>query len=152
MEGYATALSLQATLRYLSRDAEVVVCYSSGNLAKCARRGVVIVDHDAHICPRAPYGCGARWSAAGVVPQRCPMCGGSKVVQAAGEKAAMATGLPYWMPPELREEVTWTTTLPERLLADDREPRRQVYEGKYGVSALAREIKDAPRCAKKRSD
>ena len=62
VEGYATALSLQAVLRYLSRDAEVVVCYSSGNLAKCARRGVVIVDHDAHICPRAPYGCGARWS------------------------------------------------------------------------------------------
>ena len=106
MEGYATALSLQATLRYLSRDAEVVVCYSSlGNLAKCARRGVVIVDHDAHICPRAPYGCGARWSAAGVVPQRCPMCGGDKVVQAAGEKAAMATGLPYWMPPELGDDL-----------------------------------------------
>ncbi len=47
-EGYATALSVRAALKALYRDqtAEVVVCFSVGNLAKVAQRGYVIADND----------------------------------------------------------------------------------------------------------
>ena len=46
-EGYATALSVQAALRYLSRQGQVVVCFSAGTLARVARHGYVIADNDA---------------------------------------------------------------------------------------------------------
>ncbi len=68
VEGLATGLSVQAALRLLYRRAQVTVCFSASNLAKAARRGIVIADHDEK--------------------------------SGAGEKAARATGLDWWMPPE----------------------------------------------------
>ena len=69
-EGYATALSIQAALRTLYRQAEIVVCFSASNIPKVAEqrpRSYVIADHD-------PNG--------------------------VGEEAARKTGLPYWRPQE----------------------------------------------------
>jgi putative DNA primase/helicase len=37
VEGYATGLSVRAALRELHRDAQVVVCFSAGNLAHVGR-------------------------------------------------------------------------------------------------------------------
>ena len=68
VEGLATGLSVLAALRLLHRRAQVTVCFSASNLAKAARRGIVIADHDEK--------------------------------SGAGEKAARATGLDWWMPPE----------------------------------------------------
>ncbi len=100
-EGFATALSLMAALDHLSRSrgSEVVVCFSDGTLRRVASRGYVVADHDQHICPKPPRGCSYRWSEPKAVPQYCPVCDEDKVLQAAGEKAAMATGLPYYLPP-----------------------------------------------------
>lgn len=69
-EGYATGLSLQKALLDLRRQAEVIVCFSAGNLQHVApmvkQPAFVMADNDE-----------------------------SK----AGEKAAIATGLPWVMPP-----------------------------------------------------
>lgn len=67
-EGYATALSIRAALAALYRPADVVACFSAGNIRHVASLGVgthVMADHDA---------------------------------SGAGEQAAAATGLPYAMP------------------------------------------------------
>lgn len=69
VEGYATGLSVQAALLDLRRQAEVVVCFSAGNLKHIAemvkRPAFVIADNDE---------------------------------SGTGEAAAMATGLPWAMP------------------------------------------------------
>ena len=46
-EGLATGLSIQAALRTLYRQDEVVVCFSAGNLKLIAKWGNVIADNDA---------------------------------------------------------------------------------------------------------
>lgn len=69
VEGYATALSVQAALKSLKRRYTIHVCFSAGNLVKVSRhvpRGFVIADNDA---------------------------------SETGEKAAKDTGWPYFMPP-----------------------------------------------------
>lgn len=69
VEGYATALSVRAALIELRRQAEIIVCFSAGNLIHVAemvkRPAFVMADNDA-----------------------------SKT----GEKAAQVTGLPWVMP------------------------------------------------------
>ena len=75
VEGYATGLSVQAALKRMYRQDQVVVCFSAGNLAHVApppdpfspRQRYVIADNDE---------------------------------SGTGEKYALKTGLPYWMPPE----------------------------------------------------
>ena len=75
VEGYVTGLSVQAALRRMSRQDQVVVCFSAANLAHIAtppdpsspRQRYVIADNDE---------------------------------SGTGEKYARQTGLPYWMPPE----------------------------------------------------
>ena len=99
-EGYATALSVMAALKRLSRDqhCEVWVCFSAGNIpnvAKSRRRSMVIADHDWWRCPKKE--CRAKWD---YESKRCPSCGSSGVTEPAGEKHAKQTGLPYWMPPD----------------------------------------------------
>lgn len=69
VEGYATALSVQAALKSLKRRYTIHVCFSAGNLVKVSRhapRGFVVADNDA---------------------------------SGTGEKAAKETGWPYFMPP-----------------------------------------------------
>lgn len=70
-EGYATALSVRAALGALYRPADVVACFSAGNIRHVASLGIgthVMADHDA---------------------------------SGAGEQAAQATGLPYAMPAQI---------------------------------------------------
>ena len=74
VEGYATGLSVQAALRRMYRDDQVVVCFSAANLAHVAtptergpRPRYVITDNDEN---------------------------------GTGEKYAKKTGHPYWLPPE----------------------------------------------------
>ena len=67
-EGYATALSLREALRRLYRNADVMACFSAGNIEHVASLGIgthVMADHDA---------------------------------SGRGEEAAIRTGLPYAMP------------------------------------------------------
>ncbi len=121
-EGYATALSVMAALKRLSRDqhCEVWVCFSAGNIpnvAKSRRRSMVIADHDWWRCPKKE--CRAKWD---YESKRCPSCGSSGVTEPAGEKYAKQTGLPYWMPPEPGTD------------AND-------YHQAHGVEALAKELR-----------
>ena len=124
VEGYATGLSVQAALRRLSRQDQVVVCFSAGNLAHIAppagstpRAHHVIADHDWWRCPKKE--CRAKWD---YESKRCPSCGSSGVTEPAGEKYAKQTGLPYWMPPEPGTD------------AND-------YHQAHGVEALAKELR-----------
>ena len=99
-EGYVTALSVMAALKWLYRDqhSEVWVCFSAGNIPKVAEsrsRSMVIADHDWWRCPKKE--CRAKWD---YESKRCPSCGSSGVTEPTGEKHAKQTGLPYWMPPE----------------------------------------------------
>jgi putative DNA primase/helicase len=67
-EGYATGLSLQAALIDLRRQAEIIVCFSAGNMVHVAtlvKRAFVMADHD---------------------------------VSGAGQRAANDTGFPWVMP------------------------------------------------------
>ncbi len=75
VEGYATGLSVRAALRELHREAQIVVCFSAGNLAHLGAiaNGLrpttyVFADHDE---------------------------------SGAGEKSAAAAGFPFLMTPEL---------------------------------------------------
>ena len=102
VEGYVTGLSVQAALKRMYRQDQVVVCFSAGNLAHIAppagstpRAQYVITDHDWWRCPNKE--CRAKWD---YESKRCPSCGSSGVTEPAGEKHAKQTGLPYWMPPE----------------------------------------------------
>ena len=124
VEGYATGLSVQAALRRLSREDQVVVCFSAANLAHIAppagstsRAHYVIADHDWWRCPKKE--CRAKWD---YESKRCPSCGSSRVTEPAGEKYAKQTGLPYWMPPEPGTD------------AND-------YHQAHGVEALAKELR-----------
>ena len=101
-EGYATGLSVQAALRLMHRDDQVVVCFSAANLAQVGTPGwseprprYVIADHDWWRCPLRE--CDFRWAYAA---HSCPNCGYGRVIGPAGEKYARKTGLPYWIPPE----------------------------------------------------
>ena len=102
VEGYVTGLSVQAALKRMYREDQVVVCFSAGNLAHIAppagstpRAQYVIADHDWWRCPKKE--CRAKWD---YESKRCPSCGSSGVTEPAGEKYAKQTGLPYWMPLE----------------------------------------------------
>ena len=124
VEGYATGLSVQAALRRLSREDQVVVCFSAANLAHIAppagstpRAHYVIADHDWWRCPKKE--CRAKWD---YESKRCPSCGSSRVTEPAGEKHAKQTGLPYWMPDEPGTD------------AND-------YMLSHGVEALAKELR-----------
>ena len=124
VEGYVTGLSVQAALRRMSRQDQVVVCFSAGNLAHIAppagstpRAQYVIADHDWWRCPKKE--CRAKWD---YESKRCPSCGSSGVTEPAGEKHAKQTGLPYWMPPEPGTD------------AND-------YHQAHGVEALAKELR-----------
>lgn len=71
-EGYATGLSIRAALKHLHRDAQIVVCFSAGNLAHVGKlvkqlrpKAFVMADNDQ---------------------------------SGAGEKAAIDTGLPWIQP------------------------------------------------------
>lgn len=71
VEGYATGLTVRAALKRLYRAADVVVCFSAGNLVHVAGLGIgthVMADND---------------------------------VSRVGEDAAKETGLPYLMPAEV---------------------------------------------------
>lgn len=71
VEGYATGLSVREALKRLYRPADVVVCFSAGNLAHVASTGIgthVMADNDS---------------------------------SRAGEEAAIESGLPYAMPLEV---------------------------------------------------
>ena len=81
VEGYATGLSVQAALRRMYRDDQVVVCFSAGNLGNVAnprgdspRSRYVIADNDE---------------------------------SGTGQRYAEKTGLPYWMPPESGDANDW---------------------------------------------
>ena len=126
-EGYATGLSVQAALRRMYRDDQVVVCFSAANLAHVAnpapsspRPPHVIADHDLYKCGNKC--CGHTWSKVGLpFDIACPQCGRS-VVPPAGEKNAVITSLPYWMPPEPGD-------------AND-------FHQKHGVEALANALRE----------
>ena len=97
-EGYATALSVKTALQHLYQPSHVVVCFSAANIPLVARRGYVIADHDLHRCGNRE--CKHTWDRVGLpFDAICPRCGGP-VVPPAGEKYAVKTGLPYWVPPE----------------------------------------------------
>ena len=124
VEGYVTGLSVQAALRRMSRQDQVVVCFSAGNLSHIAppagsspRAQYVIADHDWWRCPKKE--CRAKWD---YESKRCPSCGSSGVTEPAGEKHAKQTGLPYWMPDEPGTD------------AND-------YHQAHGVEALAKELR-----------
>ena len=93
-EGYATALSLMEALDGLHRAKtdQVVVCFSSGNLGKIARHGIVIADHDFWRCKNKH-----EWKGPSPI---CPTCTAMGTMPA-GERAARKTHLPWWMPPDV---------------------------------------------------
>lgn len=71
-EGYATGLSIRAALGHLHRQARVVVCFSAGNMV--------------HVASQMP---GAKYVVA------------DNDKSGTGERAAVATGLPWSMPPDV---------------------------------------------------
>lgn len=77
-EGYATALSVRAALRELHRDAQVVVCFSAGNLAHVGQL------------------------VKGLKPEAYVMADNDQ--SGAGAKAAEETGLPWVMSPAVGED------------------------------------------------
>lgn len=99
-EGYATALSVREALKALFRQACVVVCFSAANVSHVASRlgQYVIADHDK---PNPNTG------------------------ERAGEKYAIQSGLPYWVPGDLGDANDW--------------------HQKYGLRALAQELNDLRR-------
>lgn len=98
-EGYATGMSVMAALREIHLSSvRVMCCFSAYNLIEVARgkRGRVIADHDKQ----------------------------SKTTgKRAGHEAAVAIGLPAWMPPH------------ERTDAND-------YHLQFGLSALTKELRE----------
>lgn len=90
VEGLATGLSVEAAMKYLYRDACVVVVFSAANFKPVARRrDLVVADHDWWRCRNKH-----RWDHEG----DCPECGAPGTAPA-GEAAALATGCTWWMPP-----------------------------------------------------
>lgn len=77
-EGYATALSIRAALKALHRDAQVVACFSAGNLAHMGRL-VRDLRPAAYVCA-------------------------DNDASEAGAKAAEETGLPWVMPPTVGQD------------------------------------------------
>lgn len=120
-EGYATALSIRAALKFLYRTrTSIIVCFSASNLANIGAQlhgAYVIADHDQWICQKCKY----RWSTNVIDVRTCPKCQGKSVLKPAGLKAALQSGQKYWLPPEYGD-------------AND-------FHLKYGVDALARELR-----------
>ena len=80
VEGYATGLSVQAALKRMYRQDQVVVCFSAGNLAHVAppggpspRQRYVIVDNDAS-------GTGEKYAAKTGCPIGCPGSSGMPTI------------------------------------------------------------------------
>ena len=98
-EGYATALSIQAALALHYRRVRVSVCFSARNIAKVARRGFVVVDHDWWRCRNKH-----RWDEPrDTLSATCPHCGAPGTAPT-GARWARETGLPWWQPPEPGED------------------------------------------------
>lgn len=96
-EGYATGLSIWETLKTMYRDDDrVAVAFSAGAIAKYAKHGVIVADHDLYSCQIKD--CRNRWDAPWG-ETRCPSCGSERITPPAGERAGQASGLPYWVPP-----------------------------------------------------
>lgn len=93
-EGYATGLSIRAALEHLHRQARVVVCFSAGNLVEVAGQ---------------------------MQGRRHVIADNDK--SGTGERSAVATGLPWAMPPTVGMD------------AND-------YHQEHGVRALARLIRE----------
>ena len=119
-EGLSTALSIEAAARILGIQAEVVICFSAGNMPRAVGSigpGVVVADHDLWTCPA----CKMRYAApAG----QCPGCGdAARQVEPAGAKYARRTGMYWWQPPHPDTD------------AND-------YARDNGIAALARALKE----------
>ena len=99
-EGFATALSIRAAMKALYQTAEVVVCFSAGNMPKVITRkenAFVVADKDWFSCVNhTPH---YKWDAP-YETVACPLCGSDKISKPAGEKYALQCGLPWWMPDE----------------------------------------------------
>lgn len=101
-EGYATGLSILQAINALYRsDDRVVVAFSAGAIAKYAKRGVIVAEHDRYKCNAVE--CGHRW-AAEWGDTRCPQCSSERVSPPAGERAAREAGLPFWKSPIAGED------------------------------------------------
>ena len=95
-EGLATALSVQAALRLLSRRASVVVGFSAANLPLLAGpHARIVADHDLWTC-----NCGHRWDAPVTPDAACPKCGRTAGLSPpAGARYAGRASVPWWQPP-----------------------------------------------------
>ena len=111
-EGYATGLTIRRALSDMNRERDVIyVCFSAYNIQRVIKEmgtqanyhsttpSYIIADHDWHTCTNPE--CKHRWGQpyTGDVSE-CPVCGYGRVSYPAGDKAAMATRLDYWKPPE----------------------------------------------------
>ena len=98
VDGYATGLSVYEALRKLYRPNDrVVVAFSAQSVARLARHGFVIADHDWYTCPKRE--CHHKWDAEWGTVTHCPECGGKSITLPAGEQYARKSRLPWWMPP-----------------------------------------------------
>jgi len=109
VEGYATALSVREALSEIPAGRwGVVACMSAQGLEMEASRhrglnphtrGYVIADHDDWLCT-AGDGRPHRWTLApGTDALQCRVCGRTDALKRpAGERAAVASGLPWWAP------------------------------------------------------
>ena len=96
-EGYATGLSILEVLKTIYRsDDRVVIAFSAGAIAKYAKHGVVVAEHDRYTC--RIQGCHNRWFGEWG-ETACPKCGTERIDPPAGERAARVAGLPFWKPP-----------------------------------------------------
>ena len=102
-EGYVTGLSIREALdaTVWAEVTRVVVAFSASGIAKYAKGGVIVAEHDRYKC--RVDDCGHRW-AAPWGDAACPECGGNVIDPPAGERAARETGLPFWMPPNSGED------------------------------------------------
>ena len=109
VEGYATALSVREALRqFPGADWQVIACMSDSGLAREAKRNpgdraaYIIADHDDWLCHADPPHGGKpyRWSVPPATTEaQCPHCGSTTTLRRpAGERAAKASGLPWWTP------------------------------------------------------
>ena len=124
-EGFATGVAIMDALRTVGRrNDQVVVCFSAGGMGKIAQlhqprfRGFVVADHDEYICTKK--GCNHRWDGKWGA-KACPQCKSARILPPAGEKAAVESGLPYYLPPPKMDAYDFAT---ER-----------------GIDALARELR-----------
>ena len=102
VEGYATALSVYEALKRLYRTNDrVVVAFSAGGIAKYAKHGLIVAEHDRYVCNVQE--CHHRW-AAPWGDTSCPKCGSERISPPAGERAARTADLPFWKSPMVGED------------------------------------------------